>query len=363
MRAVVLVGGFGTRLRPLTLTVPKQLLPIAEVTMIERVVTHLVGHGVDEVVLSMGYLPDLFQAAFPDDRCAGARLTYAVEPEPLDTAGAIGFAARHAGIDDTFLVCNGDVLTDLDVGALVAFHREQCAEGTLALTRVDDPSAFGVVPTDEAGRVVAFVEKPPRGEAPTDLVNAGTYVLEPSVLERIPVAGRCSIERETFPSMVAGASLYALASDVYWIDAGTPAKYLEANLDLVTGRRGAAPAPSAAERQPGVWTLGAAVIDGQVDPPALIGDAALVEGGATVSTSVVGAGARVHAGATVSGSVLLPGSVVRKDALVEDSVVGEGAVIGEGATLRAHTVVGGGYAVEAGAVMDGDKVPAPERAA
>jgi NDP-sugar pyrophosphorylase family protein len=338
VRAVVLVGGRGTRLQPLTDTIPKQLLPVAEVPMIERVVGHLVSHGIDDVILSMGYLPDAFQLAFPDDRCAGVPLSYAVEPEPLDTAGAIRFAATAAGMDQTFLVFNGDVLTDFDISALVDFHRARGAEGTIALTRVEDPSAFGVVPTDGEGRVTAFVEKPPPGEAPTDLINAGIYVLEPGVLDRIPGDRRVSIERETFPSMVAERTLYALAGDGYWVDAGTPATYLRANLDRL--RRAGPPVAGAGERESGVWTLGAAVIDGQIAAPALVGDAALIERGACVEDAVIGAGARVLADAVVRRSVLLPGAVVRSGAMVEDSVVGEAAVVGERVRVGQHTLVG-----------------------
>ena len=209
MKAVVLVGGEGTRLRPLTLSAPKQMLPIVGVPMIERVLGHLASHGIDDAVLSLGYLPDAFTEAYPDGRVAGMGVTYAVEPEPLDTAGAVRFAAAFAGIDETFVVVNGDVLTDLDLTALVAFHRERGAEGTIALHPVADPSAFGVVPTDDDGRVQAFVEKPPRDEAPTNEINAGTYVLEPSVLGRIPEGGRVSIERETFPAMVRDGGLFA----------------------------------------------------------------------------------------------------------------------------------------------------------
>ena len=209
MRAVVLVGGEGTRLRPLTLTSPKQMLPVVGVPMIERVLGHLASHGIDEAVLSLGYLPNAFMQAYPDGAAAGVRLIYAVEPEPLDTAGALRFAAKFGGITETFVVVNGDVLTDLDLTGLVAFHRKRGAEGTIALHPVDDPSSFGVVPTDANGRVTAFVEKPPRDEAPTNEINAGTYVLEASVLDRIPEGGRVSIERETFPAMVRDGSLFA----------------------------------------------------------------------------------------------------------------------------------------------------------
>lgn len=357
MRAVVLVGGEGTRLRPLTFTTPKQMLPIVEVTMIERVLAHLAAFGIDDVVLSMGYRPDAFLAAFPDDTCAGVSLAYAVEPEPLDTGGAVRFAATHAGIDETFLVVNGDVLTDLDIAALVGFHRAHGAEATISLTPVEDPSAFGVVPTDEAGRVEAFIEKPPRHEAPTNLVNAGTYVLEPSVVERIAGDRRVSIERETFPALVADGSCFALASDAYWIDTGTPAKFLQANLDLLTGGRGV-PAPHARETSEGVWFGGAGpVVDGEVVAPAFVGDAAFVARGARVEGSVLGAGSRVADGAVVRGSVVLPGAVVANGAVVEDSILGENAVVGEHARLTGLTVVGGSAKVEPGTSLDAARVP------
>src|SRR5208282_4646548 len=159
-----------------------------------------------------------FMEAYPEGHAAGIRLTYAVEPEPLDTAGAVRFAAVHGKVDDTFVVVNGDVLTDLDLGSLIDFHRLRGAEGTIALHPVADPSSFGVVPTDEDGRVTAFVEKPPRDEAPTNEINAGTYVLEPSVLGRIPGSCRVSIERDTFPAMVRDRGLFALSDDRYWLD-------------------------------------------------------------------------------------------------------------------------------------------------
>jgi NDP-sugar pyrophosphorylase family protein len=358
MRAVVLVGGEGTRLRPLTWTTPKQMLPVAEVPMIERVLAHLGEHGVDEAVLSLGYRPDAFITAFPDGRCAGVKLDYAVEPEPLDTAGAIRFAARYAGVAERFLAVNGDVLTDLDVSALVAFHEERGAEATIHLTRVDDPSRFGVVPTDADGRVVAFVEKPEAGQAPTHYINAGTYVLEPSVLDRIPDGRRVSIERETFPELVVAGTLYARPDDAYWIDTGTPAEYLRAQLDLLTGCRPGPPAPGAVEHEAGVWTLGPAVLDGSVRPPVLIGDSSHVERDAAVECAVVGARARVHGGARVKCSVLLPGSVVCPGAVVDGSVVGELAVVGENARVAGGSVVGGGAMVAEGAEFDGVKVEA-----
>lgn len=359
MRAVVLVGGAGTRLRPLTRTTPKQVLPIVEVPMIERVLGHLAAHGVSEAVLSLGYLHDAFSALCPDGRMAGVTLTWAVEPEPLDTGGAVGFAARAAGIDDTFLVVNGDVLTDLDISAMVAFHHQRGAEGTISLAVVPDPTAFGLVDTDEAdGHVVRFVEKPKSLVPGPGRVSAGTYVFEISVLDRIPDGARMSIEREVFPALVEKQTLYGFESSDYWTDTGTPAQYLQAQLDLLDGRRPGPPAPPAVSRGGSVWTIGEAVIDGEVRGPALVGPAAYVARGAVVDGSVIGAGARVHAGALVHRSVLLPGATVRAGAVVSGSVVGERAVVGEQAHVSELCVVGAGAEVPSGHRLEGARVPA-----
>jgi mannose-1-phosphate guanylyltransferase len=335
MKAVVLVGGFGTRLRPLTYTTPKPLLPVGHQTILEHVLHNLARGGVTDAVLSLGFKPDGFLSAYPDGTCAGVCLHYAVESEPLDTAGAIRFAAVTAGFTaETFVALNGDVLTDLDVGALVAFHRERGAEGTLHLIEVEDPSAFGVVSTGADGRVEAFIEKPPRESAPTNRINAGTYVLEPSVLNRIPDGRRVSIERETFPAMVADGTLYGYATDDYWLDTGRPDQYLRANLDLLDGIR----------RRP------------PIDP---LGPGALVAAGADVTRTVVGDGGRVASGAVVTGSVLLPGAAVSQDAVVDGSILGRGVTVGAGARLTG-VVVGDGEQIAAGAVLEGVRVPEPQ---
>ncbi len=327
MRAVVLVGGEGTRLRPLTLTTPKQMLPVGGRPMIERVLAHLAAHGIDEAVLSLGYRPDAFTEAYPEASCAGVGLTYAVEPEPLDTAGAIRFAACFAGFDETFVVVNGDVLTDLDVRGLVAFHQDRDAEATVALTPVEDPSAFGVVPTDADGRVSGFIEKPSPGGAPTNLINAGTYVLEASVLARIPSGRRVSIERETFPALVRAGRLYALGSAAGWVDAGTPATYLAANLRYAA------------------------------EPPSGNGIAAT----ASVTNSVLGGGVTVGAGAGVEGSVCFDGVVIDAGARVRSSIIGRGTRIGAGAVVTDLSVVGDDLEVPPGARLAGDRLPAPVR--
>ncbi|HSP05476.1 MAG TPA: NDP-sugar synthase [Acidimicrobiales bacterium] len=328
MKAVILVGGFGTRLRPLTLTTPKNLLPVGHVPMVERVIGHLAKHGVTEAVLSLGYKPDTFLDAYPDGTCAGVELHYAVEDEPLDTAGAIRFAAGEAGIDERFVVVNGDVLTDLDVTRLIRFHDASGAEATIALHTVEDPSRYGVVVTDVAGQVEAFIEKPPADEAPSNAINAGTYVLEPSVLGRIPVGRKVSVERETFPAIVADGSLYALDGNAYWLDAGTPETYLQANLDLLL--------PDGAS----------------VHPEAFVADSAHVE------RSVVGAGASIGEDATLTEAVVLEGATIEAGARVHRSIVGAGATVRAGAELLDLTVIGADVDIEPSARLTGDRVPA-----
>ncbi|MGH9042756.1 MAG: sugar phosphate nucleotidyltransferase [Acidimicrobiia bacterium] len=329
MKAVVLAGGEGTRLRPLTYTTPKPLLPIANRPFLEHQLAWLAEHSVTDVVLSIGYRPDAFKDRFAGGSVAGLRLTYAVESEPLGTAGAIRYAAETAGFTDRFLVCNGDVLTDLDVSALLRIHDGSGAEATIALTQVEDPSAFGVVPTGPDGRVLGFVEKPAPGEAPTDWINAGTYVLEASVLRGIPSGRAVSIERETFPALLErDAKLYALPSPGYWLDIGTPSKYLQANLDRLPPGTSLCPAD------------------------------ATVAAGAAVDSSVLGPGVVVGDGARVVCSVLHEGARVEAGAVVTDSVVGGGAVIGAGAVVADVSVIGPGASVAAGERLAGARVPA-----
>jgi mannose-1-phosphate guanylyltransferase len=302
------------------------------VPIIERLIANLARGGVTEVTLALGFKPEPFVQAFPDGHCAGVALRYAVEPEPLDTAGAIRFAAEAAGIDDTFVVANGDVLTDLDVGELVRFHRERGAEATIALIGVPDPSAFGVVAIDAEQRVERFVEKPAPGTAPSNLINAGTYVLEPSVLQRIPTGQKVSIERSTFPAVVADGGLYAMATDDYWLDTGRPEFYLQANLDIVAGRR-------------------------RHDRCVAVHADAQVADDATLTDSIVAAHATVGAGASLVRSVVLSGAVVGAGAVVTDSVVmGE---VGERATVS-DSVIGADGVVVAGEHVQTERRPDPD---
>ena len=362
MKAIVLVGGEGTRLRPLTFTTPKPLLPIANQPFLERQLVWLSEHGIDEVVLSMGYLPDSFHAHFRDatghDTFRGIRLHYAVESVPLGTAGAIRFAAD--GIHERFVVCNGDVLTDLDLSAMVEFHDSRGAEVTIALTQVEDPSAFGVVPTAPDGSVIAFVEKPAPGSAPSDWINAGTYVLEPLFLERIPPRLNVSVEREIFPRLLEQPGrLFGYRSNAYWLDIGTPEKYLEAHADALRGLVGRPPTPGARELSAGIWTQGDATIEpgATVLSPALLGPGARVESGARVRDSVLGEGAVVERGAVLESAVLHEGARVSHDSTVDHAVVGRNTVVKPDVVLSAQTIVGADVTVASGTRIAAGRYP------
>jgi mannose-1-phosphate guanylyltransferase len=319
LKALILTGGLGTRLRPLTYSRPKHLLPVANVPHIEHVFDLLQRHGVDEVVLLTSFLAEAFEISV--ERAAQRGLTVAVahEVEPLGTAGALKNAQELVG-NETFLAFNGDVLTDVDLSGMVDWHRERGAEATIVLTPVDDPSAYGVVPTEPEGRVLGFIEKPPHGEAPTNLINAGVYVCEPKLLDRIPEGRVFSAERELFPAVVEDGTMYARGTDAYWMDIGTPANYLQANLDALAGRY-----------------LCSAVAHPD-DGMALLAAGAEIHESARVSSSCLGSGSRVEADATVERAVLLSGASVGEGATVRDAVLGERVKIGPGVAIEATAI-------------------------
>jgi mannose-1-phosphate guanylyltransferase len=353
MEAVILLGGEGTRMRPLTYVAPKQLLPIAEVPLIERVVSWLRGAGVDSVVFSLCYKPEAFRDAFPDGRCRGAKIVYALEPEPLDTAGAIGYASSFLqGEQGPLIVVNGDVLTDIDLGALVAFHHDSGAKATVALVEVEDPSRFGVVDISAKGLIARFVEKPPKEAAPSNLANGGIYILDREVVSSIPKGRKVSVERELFPDLASQGVLFGLASEGYWVDTGTPASYLQANLDIVRGRLrqpGAKeapgssgrnpPAPGARQVSPGIWQRGfAGTIKGELVDECLLGEGVDVGQAARVEACVLGRRTVVGARCELTECVVMPGAWIGPGARLARCVIGPGAKVGEGVKLEGEDV-------------------------
>ncbi|MGE5407956.1 MAG: sugar phosphate nucleotidyltransferase [Syntrophothermus sp.] len=318
MQAIVLVGGEGTRLRPLTDSVPKPALTLVDRPFLAYMVEWLAAHGVSEVVLACGFLPDVLRAALGADAHDGTALTYLVEPDRRGTAGAVRFAAEELGdrLGERFLALNGDVLCDLDLTALIGAHAERGAQATIALYPVEDSAPYGLVECDADGAVLAFREK--TGEPVPGEINAGAYVLERSVLDLIPPGREVSIEREVFPLLV-GERLHALRLDGYWMDIGTPERYLQATWDILEGRVRTRVRPTA----PGML----------VDPRAEVAPGARLG-----PRAVVSAGCRLEPGSDLAGSVLLEGCEVGAGARVRDSILAPGARVAAGATLECAVV-------------------------
>jgi mannose-1-phosphate guanylyltransferase len=334
MKAIVLVGGEGTRLRPLTETVPKPLVPLMDRASLDHVLDHLARHGVHEVVLSSPYLEETFRA-FIDARRGDLAITWITETEPLGTGGAIVNALEALG-GEPFLALNGDILTDLDLTAMVAMHGERAAAATIALTHVSDARPYGLVPTDPDGRVREFREKPTE-PVPGD-VNAGTYVLEPGALDGWSRGENASIERDIFPSLIAeGRPVYGYVSEAYWIDLGTPESYLQAHFDILEGRVAFEPAYAA----PFIADGAEVDVRSHVGRWVVVSTGAVIGPEARVDDSVLHLGAVVEAGANVTGSVIGPRSRVGAGAVVVDSVLAEGASVPAGSTVNGARISAG----------------------
>jgi len=349
--AVILVGGEGTRLRPLTSRTPKPMLPLVDRPLLAYTFEHLRRHGVDRAILSCGYLPTPIQEHF-GERYGDLEVEYRVEPSPLGTGGGIRFGAE--GLDRTFVALNGDVLHGADLGAMLAAHRERGAAGTILLVPVEDPSRYGLVRCADDGRVRAFVEKPRPEEIDTNLINAGLYVLEPEVLDLIPEGEPVSIERDVFPQLVDEGRLYGFRLEGYWRDVGTPESYLHAHRDVLE-RTFATELGDALGRGYTLVCDGAVVAPGaRLVPPVYVGAGATIAAGARVgSSAVVGAGARIDEGAVVESAVVGARAVVGSRASVSGSIVGEEAEIGAGCDVRALAVVGPGARVGERNMLDG----------
>ncbi len=364
MRAVILVGGEGTRLQPLTSTVPKPVVPLVDRPFMAYMLEWLARNGVADVVMACGVLPALVQETLGDGSQYGVRLQFVVEPEPRGTGGALRFADEATGgLGDRFLMLNGDVLTDLDLRAQIARHEATGATATLALVPVEDPSAYGLVRLAGDGAVAGFLEKPEPHEIDTDLISAGAYVLERSVLDLIEPDANVSIERVVWPALV-GEGLYGVAHrSAYWLDIGTPERYLQGTADILTG---AVDTAVRARLDAGELAVGAGtVVAGELRGPAVVGADCNVSTGAVVGPrAVLGAGVTVGAGAVVSDAVLLDGAHVGPGATVRGAIVCAGARIGADAGVSGAAIVGPGVSVGSGVTLDpgvrlfpGDDVP------
>jgi mannose-1-phosphate guanylyltransferase len=349
MQALILVGGEGTRLRPLTSGLPKPVVPLAGQPFLSYMLEWLRSHGVDDVVLSCGFRADGVRAVLGDGESLGLRLRYVEEPEPLGTGGALKFA--ESLLEERFFMLNGDVLTDIDLSAQLARHESTGARGTLALMPVSDPSAYGLVPLGAGGAVDGFLEKPSADQIHTNLVNAGAYILERSVLADMPPAGtNFSIERDVFPRLV-GNGLYGVpAPDAYWMDIGTPERYLQATFDILEGlvrtQLGTRLAAS------GLCLAEGAEVAGRLAPPALVGEGSRVASHAVIGgRAVLGRDVTVEDGAHVESSVVLDGASIGQGTMIHGSIIGPGARVGQNCRLEGLVMLGEGVVVGRGNVL------------
>lgn len=348
IEAILLVGGQGTRLRPLTISTPKPMLPVAGFPCTEHQIARAKEAGISRIVLGTSYRAEVFEEYFDHGQNAGVELVYAVEDEPLGTGGAIRNAANHltCGPNDPVVIFNGDVLTGLDIAGLIEKWRAADADVALYLTRVEDPRAYGLVPTDETGRVLEFREKPTTPEEiVTDQINAGCYVFRRSVIDSIPNGIPVSVERETFPALLnSGATVIGVVDEGYWLDLGTPLAFAQGSADLVLGN---APSPLIAAN------VGASFVDesAQVSPSAILRNG-----------TYVGPGAKIGDGAVIDASVIFPDVVIGENSSVTKSIVSAGAVIGAGVVITEAVIaetanIGDSSILESGArVFPGESV-------
>ncbi len=328
------------------------MVPLLDIPFLERTLGRLRAAGVQEVILAAGYLPAAIEAHFGDGSKIGMRVTYVVEDHPLGTAGALKNLEDR--ITGTFFVLNGDVLTSLDLAAMIAYHQEHGGVGTLHAIKVDDPSAFGCIVRDKSERIERFVEKPPREDAPTDEINAGTYLLERSVLDAIPAGRNVSIERETFPTLIAsGDRLYSYVTEDYWLDVGRPHQYLQAHVDVLDGKLDLTDAGS---EETGAFYFSPGLdVPKNVKTPAFIGENARIDPSAEIGPyAVIGGGSIIGAGAIVRDSVLWVGVTVGAAAQISDSILASGVRVGEGARVTLGAVIGHDASIAAHAVLEPD---------
>ncbi|MGI8428895.1 MAG: sugar phosphate nucleotidyltransferase [Solirubrobacteraceae bacterium] len=348
VQALILAGGEGTRLRPLTSTLPKPVVPLAGRPFILYMLEWLRGHGVRDVILACGFMARGVRGALGDGSALGIRLRYVEEPRPLGTGGALRFAEDL--LDERFLMLNGDVLSDIDLTEQLAQHERTQARATLALVAVPDPAGYGLVALDPDGAVSEFAEKPGPERVDTNLINAGAYILEREVLDGMAPAGTSiSIERELFPRLV-GRGLYGYVSSAYWLDIGTPARYLQGTFDILDGK--VSTEVGRRVRDAGHALCDGATVAGRLLAPALVGPGSVVAAGATAGARIVlGRAVRIEEGAHVEDSVLLDGVSVGTHSTVSGSILGPRVRVGDRCRIRDGVVVGEGAKIGSGNVL------------
>lgn len=362
MKAVILVGGEGTRMRPLTCNTPKPMVPILNRPFLEHMVAYLKSHGIDDIVLSMCYLPDRIRSYFGDGSAFGVKLAYVVEESPLGTAGGVKNVEAHLD-NEPFFVFNGDILTDLNLTAMWSFHKEMGAKVSIALTPVEDPTAYGVVETEADGQVKRFIEKPSWDAVTTNMINAGTYILNPEVLSSVPKNEHYMFERGLFPLLLQqGDPVYGYPSDAYWIDIGTPQKYMKVQHDLLTGR---VPTTFPGTRvSEGIW-VGEGV---KVDPSARLSGPIVIGKGCVIGRNthvigpvILGDGCRVGDETDIEDTIIWKETRIGNHVTIKSSVLAERGVIDDDAWIANGCVIGDDVTIGSGNRLDGNIRVWPDR--
>jgi mannose-1-phosphate guanylyltransferase len=342
LKAVILVGGQGTRLRPLTCNIPKAIVPILNKPFLVHLLYYLKSHGVNKVILAMGYNPEPIRQCLAGYNKLGVEIEYVIEDVPLGTAGAVKNTAQY--LDDTFIVFNGDILTDIDLSEMIDLHRQLKPEASIALTPVDNPSIYGVVETNASNMVQRFVEKPPPEKVTTNMINAGIYILEPEVLQRIPESGFCMFERQVFPEMLLQKQPFlGYKSDAYWIDIGTPEKYMKANQDLLN-------------RIPGRVIIldEESNINGSTKlfGPALIGkNCHISEDTQVKGSTIIGPGCTIENNIDIEGSIIWDGVHIAANTSLKNCIIGSNCIIGAANTLE-DCIIGDNVIVKASSKIE-----------
>ncbi len=349
MKAIILVGGEATRLFPLTCNTPKAMVPVLNSPFLEHVIRYLSSHQIKDIILAQSHLLQPIESYFGNGSQFGVKLSYTIEDTPLGTAGAVKNAESY--LDETFLVLNGDIFTDLDITAMIDYHLESKAKATIALTPVDDPTSYGLIETNAQGRVTRFLEKPEWSQVTTNMINAGTYVLEPDVLAQIPPEVQVSIERQVFPQLLdQGEPVYAYPSSVYWIDIGTPEKYLQLHRDLLSGKSSQYPLAPGEEiligEQSSIHATaqikGAVVIGSncsigrkvKLTGLVVIGTGCTILEDTVIEESIIWRNTRLGQRVNLKNSIVADNCYLNTDSIIEDSILGDNVTVASGCKLE-----------------------------
>ncbi|MCL6086994.1 MAG: NDP-sugar synthase [Actinobacteria bacterium] len=352
MKAVILAGGFGTRIRPLTYLNPKPMLPLVNKPFMHNFISWIKSHGIKDIILSTGYLPEVFENYFGEGKELGVRINYVTEEVPLGTCGAVKNVESYLD-SESFMVFNGDVLSGINLTEMIKYHKGKKSDITIALTPVEDPTAYGLVPLDNDGRVQKFLEKPSWDEITTNLINAGTYIIERKLLDLVPPKENYSFERGLFPnSLEIGYRIYGYVSNAYWLDLGTPVKYLQAHQDILNGK--------ISFNFPGEELFENIYIgkftkffkESLLSGPVVIGENCIIESGAVINPlTVIGNNCHISAGSNIGGSILFDGCKIGRNCIIKDSILSYNVRVGEKVIIDGNSIIGDNTVIEDGNIF------------